>query len=207
MQVDFSLYLISDRHRVHSRHDLLSAVEAALKGGVRAVQLREKDLSSSELFALGSQLRQITQRYDARLLINDRIDIALAIAADGVHLTEQSLSVTTARQLLGDDKLIAVSTHSLNRALDAQRQGADFITFSPIYHTPSKADYGEPQGLEKLQQVCAHLTIPVFALGGISLDRVAPVKAAGAAGVALIAAIMAQPDPQLCARQFLSAPQ
>ncbi len=201
MAVDFSLYLISDRRQTGGR-DLLDVVEAALKGGVDAVQLREKDLTSRELYTLGCNLRQLTQRYNAKLLINDRIDIALAVDADGVHLTEQSLDVIPARQLLGPDKLIGVSTHHLDRALEVKRQGADFITFSPIYATPSKAAYGAPQGLDKLREVCQQVNLPVIALGGINAQRRQDVLTAGAGGCAVISAILAADNPTLAARQL-----
>lgn len=200
--VDFSLYLITDRHQVHPHHDLLSAVAAALQGGVQAVQLREKDLSSADLFKLGQQLRQLTDQYQAKLFINDRCDIASAVNADGVHLTEQSLNVTTARKLLGTNKLIGISTHSLQSAIEAERQDADFITFSPIYYTPSKAAYGKPQGLNKLAEVCNQISIPLFALGGITPKRVTELTAAGADGIALISAILATDDPCSAAKRF-----
>ncbi len=201
MAVDFSLYLISDRRQTGGR-PLLDVIEAALQGGVGAVQLREKDLTTKELYTLGCALRQLTQRYHAKLLINDRIDLALAVGADGVHLTEQSLDVTVARQLLGPDKWIGVSTHHLDRALEVERQGADFITFSPIYATPSKAAYGAPQGLDKLREVCLQVNLPVIALGGINTQRRHDVLAAGAGGCAVISAILAADDPTLAARQL-----
>ncbi|MCD6525702.1 MAG: thiamine phosphate synthase [Desulfuromonas sp.] len=202
MTIDFPLYLITDRHQVHPHHDLLSAVAAALQGGVQAVQLREKDLPAADLFALGTGLRQLTHQYNAKLLINDRIDIAQAVDADGVHLAEQSLSVNEARRLLGPDKLIAASTHSLERAQQVEREGADFITFSPVYYTASKAEYGAPQGLDRLQQVCEQIAIPVFALGGITPQRVTAVCQTGAAGIALISAILADKDPCSAAINF-----
>ncbi|MEA3466270.1 MAG: thiamine phosphate synthase [Thermodesulfobacteriota bacterium] len=202
MLVDFSLYLITDRHQVHPHHDLFSAVADALQGGVQAVQLREKDLSAAVLFELGIKLRRLTHQYHAKLLINDRIDIALAVDADGVHLTEQSLSVAHTRQLLGADKLIAASTHNLERAHQAEAEGADFITFSPVYYTASKAAYGNPQGLEKLREVCEQATIPVFALGGITPQRMTLIHEAGARGMALISAILADEDPRAAAQRF-----
>ncbi|MDY0189539.1 MAG: thiamine phosphate synthase [Desulfuromonas sp.] len=204
MDVDFSLYLISDRHQLHPDHDLISAVTAALEGGVTALQLREKDLPAAQLFDLGCQLRQLTRRYNAKLLVNDRIDIALAIEADGVHLTEQSLSISQARHLLGRDKLIAQSTHNLASAIHASQQGADFITFSPIYYTASKAKYGAPQGLEQLKHICQQIHLPVFALGGITPQRTSTVMDAGAAGVALISAIISQADPCSAAQNFIA---
>lgn len=205
MAVDFSLYLITDRHQVHAQHTLYSALDAALRGGVKAVQLREKDLATTELLALAHSLRQLTRHYHAKLFINDRIDIALAVDADGVHLTETSVSVVEARQQLGAHKLIAASTHSLERALQAEEQGSDFITFSPIFFTPSKAPYGAPQGLEKLRTICDKVTIPVFALGGITPQRTQSVAQAGAAGIALISAILASATPDKAAQLFHTA--
>ena len=204
MTVDFSLYLITARHKV-TTPTLQDAVEAALQGGVRAVQLREKDLSSVELYDLAVSLRRLTSRYQAKLLINDRVDIALAVDADGVHLTEHSLPVNIARQLIGPDRLLAVSTHHLDKALSCAQQGADFITFSPIYDTPSKLHYGPPQGLERLREVCRRSTIPVFALGGITAKRWHEVQSAGAQGCAVISAIIGQQDPKTAAETFLSA--
>ncbi|MDY0292355.1 MAG: thiamine phosphate synthase [Desulfuromonadaceae bacterium] len=202
MEIDFSLYLITDRHQCGAGFTLLSAVEAALQGGVSAVQLREKDLVPRELLRLARQLRTLTARYGAQLLINDRVDIALAADADGVHLTEQSMDIRSARALLGSKGLIGVSTHSLQRARNAAEDGADFITFSPIYLTPSKAKYGEPQGVENLRAVCAEIKIPVFALGGITPERHAEVLRSGATGIALISAILGAPNPTAAAQQF-----
>lgn len=202
MAINFSLYLITDRHQVHPDHTLYSAIDAALRGGVKAVQLREKDLTYTELLPLAQSLRHLTEQYGAKLFINERIDIATAVDADGVHLTETSISVNEARQQLGHNKLIAASTHSLDGALRAEEHGADFITFSPIFFTPSKAAYGQPQGLEKLREVCKQTTIPVFALGGITPQRVCQTRQAGAAGVALISAILANPSPQRATQLF-----
>lgn len=202
MDIDFSLYLISARTQCHAGHTLMSCMEAALQGGVRALQLREKDLSPAQLLEYARQLRELTRRYAARLLVNDRVDVALAAEADGVHLTEQSMDVHTVRRLLGHDRLIGVSTHSLDRALEAQKSGADFITFSPIYYTPSKAGYGKPQGIERLKQVCESVTLPVFALGGIKPQHQEEIRSAGASGIALISAILAAPEPAVAARRF-----
>lgn len=200
--MDFSLYLITDRKQA-SGGALFAAVEAGLRGGVKAVQLREKDLPSLELFELACCMRELTFRYGARLLINDRLDIALAAGADGVHLGESSLPVSRIRALAGDRLLVGVSCHGLERALDAQENGADFITFSPIYFTPSKAPYGEPLGTERLAEACRLLSIPVFALGGIKKDKVRTIIDHGAHGIALISAILAAEDPERAAREML----
>ncbi len=202
--VDFKLYLITDRTRIAAGHTLVSAVEKALQGGVEAVQLREKDLPAAELLTLARQLRDLTRLYDARLLINDRIDLALAVHADGVHLGGHSLPTDLVRQLVGPNLLIGVSTHSCADISRASEQGADFVTFGPVYATPSKAAFGPPQGLLALNEACRCSALPVFALGGITAERVSEVKRAGAAGIALIGAILSNPDPRSAVSAFMA---
>jgi thiamine-phosphate pyrophosphorylase len=202
--VDFSLYLITDRMQTAGRA-LPAVVADALRGGLRAVQLREKDLAAGQLFELARELRRLTREYGARLLINDRIDVALAVAADGVHLGKAGLPVAEARRILGSERLIGYSAHSTDEAVQAQRDGADFVTLGPVYPTPSKALYGEPLGLSALTEAARVVTIPVFALGGVKPASVAEVLSAGAQGVALISAIMAAPDPMLETEALLQA--
>jgi thiamine-phosphate pyrophosphorylase len=193
--VDFNLYLITDRRQTRGR-DLSAVVEQALQGGVRAVQLREKDLPTDELYRLAGELRRITSKYGAKLLINERADIALDVGADGVHLPESGLSAEAAREIIGSERLIGVSCHSLNAARSAQKSGADFITFGPVFFTPSKAAYGSPVGLELLAEAAGTLNIPVFGLGGINESNILKVMAAGAHGIALLSAIMAAEQPR-----------
>ncbi|MCE2487415.1 MAG: thiamine phosphate synthase [Desulfurellaceae bacterium] len=193
--------IVTDRRQTAGR-PLYDVVQAALDGGVRAVQLREKDLEGGELYRLAVRLRDLTARYAARLLINDRLDVALAAGADGVHLGQTSLPVSTARQLLGPGKLIGVSTHSPDEITAAQ--GADFVVFGPVYFTPSKADYGQPQGVARLRQAARHSPVPVFAIGGIQADRIAAVRRAGAHGIALISALSAAAEPSRAAHELLT---
>ncbi len=200
--IDFSLYLITDRTQLTAGYSLFSAVEAALQGGVKAVQLREKDLPAAELLPLARQLRDLTRSYAARLLINDRIDLALAVQADGVHLGGHSLPADVARRLVGPELLIGISTHSCAEISRAAAQGADFVTFGPVYATPSKAAFGAPQGLQALAKACHGSTLPVFALGGMTPERTTEVMRSGAAGIALISAILASPDPRSAASAF-----
>lgn len=202
-QIDFNLYLITDRNQTGSVR-LVDVIEDALKGGVRGVQLREKDLSSRELYELAYDLRKLTAKYDARLIINDRVDIALAVEADGVHLGLNSLPIHRVRRLLGNSRLIGLSCHNQVNAIMAQENGADFITFGPVYYTPSKANYGKPVGIEKLEMVSHLLDIPVFGLGGIKLDNIKEVVATGASGIALVSAIIAAEDPQTVATEMIS---
>lgn len=199
---NFDLYLVTDRSRTQER-DLLRVLEKALDGGVRAVQLREKDLGGRELFILAEKIKTLCERYHAGLFINDRIDVALAVDADGVQLGGASMPTGAARELLGTKKLIGVSTHSTKEAEEAERAGADFVLFGPVYFTPSKAAYGKPQGIGALKEVVEKISLPVYAIGGIKAGNIAEVRATGVRGVALISAIMSAPDPLAAAQEVL----
>ena len=186
--VDFSLYLIADVEQI--KEDMPSSVKLAIDGGVKAIQLRGKNLSAKELLKIGERLRHLTHIESVKLFINDRIDVAMAIQADGVHLGQNSMPVKLARETSGDRFIIGVSTHSLKEAMDAEAGGADFITVGPIFETESKLRYGSPVGLTTLADVCRKVKIPVFAIGGISIERVNSVMKEGAHGVAVISAIL-----------------
>jgi thiamine-phosphate pyrophosphorylase len=171
---------------------------------VRAIQLREKDLSGKDLFVLAERVRRLTERHGARVFINDRIDVALAVDADGVQLGEDSIGARDARTLLGAERMIGVSTHSLAGAERAQQEGADFALFGPVYFTPSKADYGAPQGIAAFEAITAAVSLPVYAIGGISSENLAETIRAGARGVALISAIIAAEDPRAATESLLT---
>ena len=190
-----NIYLITDRHQTYNHRPLVDVVEELLQAGVRMIQLREKDLSAAELYPLAQKLRSLTRSYNSLLLINDRIDIALAVGADGVHLGGHSLPIKIARQLLGSNSLIGVSTHSVEEAESAQSQGANFITCGPVFLTPSKAQFGAPIGIESLQTICKTCKIPVYALGGIKANNTRDTLQAGAHGVAMISALLSSPEP------------
>lgn len=198
----FRLYLITDRHQTGGR-PLTEVVHRALDGGVRAVQLREKDLSGAELYRLASELRRLTSGFGARLIINDRPDIALATGADGVHIGVNSLPLAAVRRVLGEGKLIGYSAHSIEEALRAQGEGADFVTFSPLYPTPSKAAHGVPCGVNKLADAVSALEIPVIGLGGISQENIAEALSANIRGIAVISAVMAAADPRVASASLL----
>lgn len=204
--IDFTLYLITDRRQVPTGRTLMQTVEAALEGGVRAVQLREKDLSAAELYPLAIDLRALTRRFGARLLINDRIDLALAVAADGVHLGGHSLPVAEVRRLLGPDQLIGVSTHHPAEPAAAAAAGADFITFGPVFDTPSKRPFGPPLGVEALRTACSASPLPVFALGGIRPELLPLLHTCGCHGCAVISALLAARDPCCAAAKFTACP-
>jgi thiamine-phosphate pyrophosphorylase len=197
----FDLYLVTDRHQTQGR-DLLWVIEHALDGGVQAVQLREKDLDAKTLFNLAEKARELCWRYRATLFINDRIDVAHAVDADGVQLGNLSLPLEAARALLGPTRAIGVSTHSLNEARGAESQGADFVVFGPVYFTASKAAYGAPQGLAALKKIVENIALPVYAIGGIKPENVGEAMGTGIRGVSLISAVMAALDPK-AASQFI----
>ena len=200
----FRLYLVTDRTRTAGRA-LIEMIERALAGGVDAVQLREKDLPANELVDLAQRLLPLCRRHSARLLINDHVDVALAVGADGVHLPADSFAPADARRLLGANALIGVSTHSLAAARAAAAGGADFVVFGPIFDTPSKRGYGTPFGLEALAEVTRSVRLPVLAIGGLTSARVAGVRQRGASGVAVVAAISEADDPTAAAAALRAA--
>jgi len=192
MNVDFKLYLITDR-KVATK-PLPKAVRLALEGGVRAVQLREKDLPVRELLGLALELRSLTREFGAKLFINDRLDVAVAVDADGVHLGHQSMPPEAARKVVGKSMLIGVSTHNLHEAKAAQDGGADFITFGPIFETPSKAIKSHPVGIEAIKIIASGINIPIFALGGVKSGFIGKIVASGAYGISMISAILGADD-------------
>ncbi len=196
------LYLVTDRHQTNGR-PLLDVVRAALEGGVDTVQLREKDLPGRALLELALRLRELTAAHFARLFVNDRVDVAIACDADGVHLPASSFRIADARHLLGGEKLIGVSTHDPDEVAAAAREGADFAVFGPVYETPSKRSYGPPQGLETLARAAAATPkLPLLAIGGIEAERVNSVLSHGAQGVAVIRAVLAAKNPAAAAREL-----
>ena len=190
----FRLYLVTDRQQTAGRA-LIEVVTAAARGGVGAVQLREKDLSARELYGLGARLQEVLNPFQVPLLINDRIDVALALDAAGVHLAGHSLPTRSARRVLGPHKLLGFSSHSLDAARQAAEEGADFVVFGPVFATPSKLVYGPPQGLPQLAVVVREVPIPVLGIGGITPANLPQVRQTRAHGVAMIRAVLAAPDP------------
>ena len=178
-------------------------MEKAIKGGVNLIQLREKDLPAGELFALATRLRDVT-RNRALLVINDRLDVALAVGADGVHLPENGLPVSIARWLLGQHAIIGRSVHSEEAAIEAERGGADYVQLGTIYATESKPD-AEPAGPDLVRKVSSALSIPVLAVGGIGAENAGEVIEAGASGASVISAIVGAADPEAVTRELVEA--
>ncbi len=190
----FALYLITDCEEVPA------AVAALKSGAIDAVQLRDKASTARALLAAAGALRTATRAAGARLLINDRIDVALACEADGVHLPGRSCAVGEARALLGPGRLIGVSTHAPDEVAAAAAAGADFAVFGPVFDTPSKRAFGAPQGVDALRRARdAAGALPLLAIGGIDATTAAAVRAAGADGIAVIRAILAAADPAAAA--------
>lgn len=184
---------------------LVDALEECLAAGLRAVQLREKDLAVRDIMSLAAPLRESTRRHGARLVLNDRLDLAKAAEADGVQRTGQSLPVSVLRRLAPAPFLIGASVHSLAEATQAEAEGADFVVFGPIYDTASKRAYGPPQGLEALRRVATTVRRPVIAVGGIDPRRAPEVMAAGASGIAAIGAFLSAERPGDVVKAFLDA--
>jgi len=197
----WGLYVVTDRTQTQGR-PLEAVVDAALQGGAKAIQLREKDLSARALYELAQRLLPIARSRGAAFLINDRIDLAMALPLDGVHLARTSLPPAEARRLLGASRLVGISCHTVEEAMEAQ-EGADFIVLGPVFPTPSKATYGPPVGLERLREVRRRIELPILGIGGVTESNAAEVIAAGADGVASISAVMSAVDPAAAVRGLL----
>ena len=183
----------------------MEVAREALRGGVRAIQLREKDLTTRDLYHLAETLLIATREAGAALLINDRVDVAMALSADGVHLRRESLPPREARELLGPGKLIGMSCHSAADVREATGAGVDFVVLGPVFETPSKVSYGPPLTTAALLDARAASSLPILAIGGIKKAQVRDVMAAGADGVAVISVVMSAPDPAAAATELLTA--
>jgi len=190
---DLSLYLVTDRALSLGR-PLEFIVEEAVKGGVTMVQLREKDCSSLEFYKLGMKLKKILNPLNIPLIINDRLDIALAVDADGLHIGQSDLPWQVARQLLGSDKILGLSVETQQQAEDANHLDVDYIGVSPVFATPTKTDTFQPFGLDGLKQACSGCKHPAVAIGGINLNNAASIIQHGAEGIAVVSAISSAQD-------------
>ncbi len=199
--VDYSLYLVTDQDILQGR-DFLLCVEEALAGGVSLLQLREKNLSSRDFFALAVKLKDLCQLYRVPLIINDRMDIMLAVDADGLHIGQEDIPLPMARQIIGADKLLGYSVSSVPEATFGS-EFADYLGAGTVYPTNSKNDTGIPIGAEGLQAIKKAVSLPVIAIGGINRENIQEVRAAGADGIAIISAILAQADIKQASQDFL----
>lgn len=198
------LLLVTDRLQTRGR-PLVRVLSSALAAGVLAIQLRERDLSSRDLLRLAQEVHQLTTASGAQLLINDRVDVALALGGVGVHLRANSLPLTTARKILGLQRLIGISTHSVEEAVRAEAEGADYVVLGPIYETPSKTIYGAPLGVRTLEEACRVVRVPILGIGGVTAARADEIRRAGAFGVAVVTAVLGAGDVEHATRELLNA--
>ncbi len=202
--VDFPLYLVTARDQTCGR-PLVPLLKQAFAAGVRAVQVREKDLETPALLSLATDVLACARAQGVRVLINDRVDVALALGAEGVHLRANSLPVAVTRKILGPTRLLGVSTHTAEEAIRAEADGADFVVLGPVYETPSKTIFGAPLGLGVLEDAASRCRVPILAIGGITIPRVREVRRAGAFGVAVISSILSAPDIEGATRALVEA--
>jgi len=195
---DLSLYLVTDR-RLSLGRTTCEVVAEAIAGGVTAVQLREKHCSTREFIAEARLVKKLLQGTAIPLIINDRLDVALAVEAEGVHLGQQDMSISDARRLAGSRLIIGISAESLADALRAEAEGADYIGISPVFATATKTDTAKPLGLAGIRQLRAAVRLPLVGIGGISVDNAIEVLRAGADGVAVVSAIVSAPCPRSAA--------
>jgi thiamine-phosphate pyrophosphorylase len=199
--MNFALYVITDETIAGGRSHARIA-KRAVAGGADVIQLRDKTCSSKELLRIAREFRTITRRTGTGFIINDRLDVAIACGADGVHLGQDDIPVSTARQLAPKGFIIGVSVGTVAEAIEAERGGADYIALSPTFTTASKEDAGPGHGLARLAAIKRAVSVPVIAIGGINRQNVQDVIAAGADGIAVISAVVASPDITAAAREL-----
>lgn len=193
-----SLYLITDRDLSRGR-STPDVVKAALAGGVDVIQLRDKKVETALMVEDGLRVRELTTQAGVPLIVNDRVDVALAIGADGAHVGQTDIPAAMARALLGASHILGVSTSEASMARRAHQDQADYIGFGPLYHTSTKQTVASPRGLQMLPEILAVVPVPVVVLGGVSIDNIEDVVAAGADHVAVCSCIVAADDVQLAA--------
>ncbi|WP_054635437.1 thiamine phosphate synthase [Thalassobacillus sp. C254] len=199
---DFRLYTITGEE-FHSGRSMLEVMEEAVKGGSDIIQLRDKFSSKKEVFEKAKKLREMTARYGAAFIVNDHIDVALAAGADGIHLGQDDLPLSEARKIVGEDMIIGISTHAIEEAREAERNGADYIGVGPVFATKSKVDVIDPVTTSYVKQVADEITIPFVAIGGIKLHNVDQVIDAGADRICAISEIVGSTDIQGTCQAFL----
>ena len=203
--VDYSIYLVTDEACLHGR-PLLECVEEALAAGVTLVQYRAKAADGGVLYAEACKLKELCDKYNVPLIINDRLDIALAVGAAGVHLGQDDLPCAVARRLLGEDFIIGVSAHNPAEAVQAVSEGADYLGCGAVFGTATKHDVAK-LGLENLRAIRKAVAVPMVGIGGITAENISELSGCGLAGVAVVSALFAQPDAKAAARRMLALSQ
>ena len=202
-KIDYTLYLVTDRELM-SCHTVEESVERAIAGGTSVVQLREKCCGSREFYELARRVKKITSDYGVPLIINDRLDICLAADADGVHLGQKDIPCSTARKILGADKIIGVSAALPEEARQAELDGADYLGVGAVFATSTKSDT-RPVTPETIRQIRAAVTIPFVAIGGINLENISQLYGLGINGAAVVSAVVAHGDIEAAARKMRAA--
>ena len=198
---DLALYLVTDRGLSLGR-DLETAVLQAVEGGVTLVQLREKDIDTRDFIALAQRLKAALEGSGVPLLINDRVDVALAVDADGVHIGQSDMPYGMARRLLGPDKIIGLSVETMDELLEANGLDVDYVAVSPVFATHTKTDTLTPFGYEGLERACRLTRHPICGIGGMNAVTAGRAIACGADGVAVVSAIVSAPDPRLASKEL-----
>ena len=201
-EMDYTLYLCTDR-RLMTTDTIEEAVELAIQGGVTVVQIREKECTSREFYQIAKDVKAITDAYEVPLLINDRLDIALAVRADGVHLGQTDIPIHVARDVLGPDKIVGATANTLAKAEEAWKSGADYLGVGDVFGTSTKTDTTHVT-LEELKAIKESVEIPVIAIGGVNAENIASLRETGVDGVAVISAIIGQKDITAAAEKLIS---
>lgn len=200
--VDYTLYLCTDRG-IMTTEKIEDSVEFAVRGGCGVVQLREKNCSSKEFYKIALRVKEVTDAYEVPLLINDRVDIALAVGADGVHLGQEDLPVPVARELLGPDKIIGATANTVELAVKAMKYGADYLGVGDVFGTMTKSGTKHIT-LDDLKEIRGAVQIPIVAIGGVNADNIALLRPIGVDGAAVISAVVGQKDITAAAEKLIS---
>ncbi len=199
--IDLSLYLVTDNS--DDVEKFLNTIEEAIKGGTTVVQIREKTADTLDFYNLALKVKDITTKYDVPLIINDRVDIALAIDADGVHVGQSDMPCDVTRRLIGEDKILGVSAATVDKAKKAQKDGADYIGTGAVFPTQTKDD-ADSVTKDELKEIVEAIDIPVVAIGGINLDNASELKGTGIKGLSVVSAIMSSDDPKKSSQELLN---
>ena len=198
--IDYSVYLVTDR-RNKTDEEFLNIIEEAIKCGTTVVQLREKTASTKEFYDLALRVKEITSRYGVPLLINDRIDIALAVDSEGVHIGQDDMPADIAREIIGEDKILGVSASTVEEAKKAEKDSADYIGSGAVFPTATKDD-ADSVSKEELKEIVDSIDIPVVAIGGITVENANTLKGSGIAGFSVVSAIMSAEDPKEASKKL-----
>lgn len=201
-EIDYTLYLCTDRD-IMTTDTIEESVELAIKGGVSVVQLREKKCTSREFYKLARVVKEVTDAYEVPLLINDRVDIAMAVGADGVHLGQKDIPVRVARNLLGADKIVGATANTVEKAIEAWKFGADYLGVGDVFGTSTKSD-ARPVTWEELKKIKQAVPIPIVAIGGIKKENIHKLRDTGVDGAAVISAIVGQEDITAAAEELIA---